>query len=219
MILTDPLLLPGRHRISSQVERYNPLTNQWETRRSLATPRFFSHLQPAGSRLFLFGGATIDPNGNVACIRQVDCYHPSSDTWSSVNTLNEPRAEAGGAILGGKLYIIGGYSWDKELRLASAECYDIELNTWQEVKEIPAPLTGIACCPLTIYHTPQPDTKPHYHQPEMLPSDPTTEGLAAGEARSAIDSADTILLPRDTILLPPFECKSECLPRHVQSIP
>ena len=53
------------------MERYNPLTDQWEGRRSLSTPRFFALLAPVGNKLFLIGGATLDSNGSVICVPKV----------------------------------------------------------------------------------------------------------------------------------------------------
>ena len=37
-----------------------------------------------------------------------------------------PRAEAGFSLLGNQVYTIGGYSWDRNERLASVERYDVE---------------------------------------------------------------------------------------------
>ena len=61
----------GHKRISSKVERYNPLTDQWEARRSLLTPRFFALLASVGNKLFLIGGATLDNTGSVVCVPKV----------------------------------------------------------------------------------------------------------------------------------------------------
>ena len=61
----------GYKRISSKVERYNPLNDHWEARRPLSMPRFFAMLVATGNKLLLFGGATLDQAGDVVCAKQV----------------------------------------------------------------------------------------------------------------------------------------------------
>ncbi|XP_064621071.1 kelch-like protein 31 [Lineus longissimus] len=141
----------GERRISSRVERYNPLLNKWESRRSLTTPRFFAKLAAVDTKLYLVGGATLDQSGTVTCVAEVECYTPSSDSWTTVKQLLEPRAEFGCAVVGEKIFIAGGYSWDKNVRLSSVEMYDFSKNTWVGSQSIDTPYTGIACCDLTLY--------------------------------------------------------------------
>ena len=130
MVCTD---ISGHKRISSRVERYNPLTNQWENRKSLSIPRFFAHLRPVGNTLLLFGGATLDKTGKVVCVKEVERYTPTSDTWCTITTMLQPRAEFGAAVIGNCIYICGGYSWDTNRRLSSTEMYDCEKSTWTEL--------------------------------------------------------------------------------------
>lgn len=65
----------------------------------------------------------------------------------------EPRAEAGCAILGKSIYIVGGYSWNTHKRLESVEVYDIEMDAWTSVASIAVPYTGVACGEITVYRT------------------------------------------------------------------
>jgi len=141
----------GHKRISSKVERFNPLTNSWETRRPLSVPRFFALLSSVGSRLFLVGGATIDKQGNVICVRKTECYVPATDTWVSLSCMNEPRAEAGCAVIGSHIYVVGGYSWDRNKRLSSVEKYDTKRDSWTEVEDFGASYTGVGACTLRVY--------------------------------------------------------------------
>ncbi|XP_074651691.1 kelch-like protein 31 [Tubulanus polymorphus] len=141
----------GDGKICGKVERYNPLLNKWESRRPLKIPRFFGLLAPVKNRLFLIGGATLDSTGNVICASTVECYTPLNDTWTTVNPMQEPRAEAGLAVLGHHIYVIGGYSWDKGKRLDSVERYDAELNSWESCTAIDKPYTGVGCCSVKLY--------------------------------------------------------------------
>ncbi|XP_013416498.1 kelch-like protein diablo [Lingula anatina] len=144
----------GDRLISSRVERYNPLTDNWEIRRSLSTPRFFAMLVPWANHLFLVGGATLDPSGNVTCVSCIERYTPVTDTWCTLSSMQEPRAEAGCALLGSKIYVVGGYSWNRGARLSSVEVYDIDKDTWSPAASIHTPYTGISCGALTLYRLP-----------------------------------------------------------------
>lgn len=141
----------GNRMISSKVERFNPALNQWESRQPLSQPRFFAQLAPIGNKLFLVGGATVDKAGNIKCATTLECYTPSTDMWTVVAPMLTPRAEAGLAVLGNKLYVIGGYSWDIGQRLSSIEMYDANRDEWTLVTEISKPYTGIAGTALVIY--------------------------------------------------------------------
>ncbi len=153
LIYSSRSVFTGHKRISSKVERYNPLTNQWESRKPLGTPRFFASLVATQSnkRLFLFGGGTLNSAGNITCVKKVECYFPTTDTWSQMSPMLVPRVEAGVALLGDKIYVMGGYSWDKNERLLSTEVYDCDRDKWTRAKDMDRAYTGIASCALTIY--------------------------------------------------------------------
>lgn len=147
--------ITGDGRISSRVERYNPLTNQWENRCSLSVPRFFALLEQVGSGLLLFGGATVTNSGQVICVKDVEQYNPQTDTWCVMSPMMQPRAEAGSTVINNKIYVVGGYSWDKKTRLRSVECYDVEKDQWEEINSIEHAYTGITSATITVYDLPK----------------------------------------------------------------
>ncbi|XP_070542047.1 kelch-like protein 26 [Ptychodera flava] len=144
----------GNRRISNKVERYNPKTKKWETKRPLSTPRFFALLVSASKNLFLAGGATVDQSGNLQCVDKVERYECLTDTWTSLANMLTPRAEAACTVHDGKIYVVGGYSWDSNTWLDSVECYDTAKDEWTVMKSIPKPYTGIACCTLVLHKLP-----------------------------------------------------------------
>lgn len=137
------------------MERYHPHTDTWETRRQLTTPRFFALLSGIDDHLFLTGGATLDNgSGEVVCVPNIERYNPRTDTWTALKPMSVPRAEAGSCVLGKRIYVIGGYSWDTKRYLQSVECYDTEEDEWNELETFPRAYTGIACCALTLHRLP-----------------------------------------------------------------
>ncbi|XP_077989300.1 kelch-like protein 26 [Glandiceps talaboti] len=144
----------GNRRVSSKVERYNPRKNKWETKRPLPTSRFFAHLVSMGTKLYLIGGATIDKSGNLQCVSNVDRYDTTTDTWTRLTSMLVPRAEAACTVHDGKIYILGGYSWDSNSWLDSTECYDVQSNEWAVRTPFPKKYTGMACCVLILHKLP-----------------------------------------------------------------
>lgn len=145
-------LIAGNNVIYSRVERYNPLEDKWECRQSTNVPRFFAHLIPVNSCLYLLGGATIDASGNIQCLETVEKYTPSTDTWIVLPGTKSPkRAEFGCTLVGDRIYVCGGYNWDDNQRLNSVEYLDLTEQKWLAIGSLPATYTGIASCYLTLY--------------------------------------------------------------------
>jgi hypothetical protein len=56
-------------------------------------------------KVAVFGGLTADSQASV----QADLYDPVTDSWSSLPALPAAVHHAGAGVLGGRLYIVGGY--------------------------------------------------------------------------------------------------------------
>ncbi|XP_022086948.1 kelch-like protein 9 [Acanthaster planci] len=145
----------GNRKVSNKVECYCPASDTWKQKRDLQTPRFFASLSSVGDYLYLTGGATVNPPEGVRCVPQIDRYEPGTDTWTTLPAvMGQPRAEAASCLVGNRIYILGGYSWDKKCWLESVECYDVEAREWSEIADYPQAYTGMACCCLTLHKLP-----------------------------------------------------------------
>ena len=89
-------------------------------------------------------------SGVTSGVTSIQSYCPINDTWTTLDCKLDPRAEAGCAVLGNKIYIVGGFSWNMKERLKSAHVYDVQTDTVEVIGEIAVPLTGIGCCATTI---------------------------------------------------------------------
>lgn len=141
----------GNKMVSSKVERYHPAENKWQPRKSLNIPRFFSQLVQVKGSLLVIGGATINDEGTISCVEAVEKYSPTADTWTYACNMLTPRAEFGCSLLSDVVYVCGGYNWNSGERLTSVECLDLDTMIWTKLCNISQPLTGIACCTLTLY--------------------------------------------------------------------
>ena len=111
--------------------------------------------------------------GSVIGIPYIESYNPLTDTWTKLNQIQEPRAEFGAAILANKLYMVGGYSWDRNARLNSAEVYDLQQNQCEILSSISKPYTGISSCALHLYE--RLDGGNMYEEKDEQPAQPDNE--------------------------------------------
>ncbi len=86
---------------ANTLDRYDPDTDQWTFLSELAL-RGFSHQFGVGGaidgKFYLAGGSS----------RELHVYDPATNQWTASEAPFERRYAAGGAVLGGKLYVIGG---------------------------------------------------------------------------------------------------------------
>ncbi|CAO2586413.1 Kelch-like protein 28 [Lemmus lemmus] len=70
----------------------------------------------------------------------VECWDPDTNTWTSLERMNESRSTLGVVVLAGELYALGGY--DGQSYLQSVEKYIPKLRRWQPV----APMRSTRSC-------------------------------------------------------------------------
>ena len=58
-------------------------------------------------------------------------YDPRSDTWCTVAPMGMCRDAVGVAVLGDRLFAVGGY--DGQSYLSAVECYDPQTGEWTTV--------------------------------------------------------------------------------------
>ncbi|ESO87598.1 hypothetical protein LOTGIDRAFT_194339 [Lottia gigantea] len=140
--------------ISSRVERYCPSNDSWEIRKPINLPRFYAHLTSYNNNLYLIGGATVDIHDHLVCVKNIERYTPSTDTWVVLkgSNLPNPRSEFGCTIINNKIYIAGGYDWDTKVRLAKIDCFDLITESWSTVQSFGKKYTGLALCSMRIYN-------------------------------------------------------------------
>jgi N-acetylneuraminic acid mutarotase len=112
-----------------QLFRYNPATDTWTRRR--ASPHF--HVRGAagviGGKFYVAGGLERTSAGSFVS-RRLDIYDPVTNQWSSGADMPEPRSSITGAVVGGKLFIIGGAAGE-------VAAYDPLTNRWTAKAPVP----------------------------------------------------------------------------------
>ena len=121
-------------RIVSKLFRYDPVTNTWN---SSLPPAPSAHVGGVGGvingKFYVAGGASW--SGRVT--NRLDAYDPVSNTWSTLAPMSTKRFGAAGAVLGGKLYVIGMNNVDPGERQGIVEAYNPSTNTWTTKEPLP----------------------------------------------------------------------------------
>ncbi|MCP4203869.1 MAG: hypothetical protein GY769_18280 [bacterium] len=86
-----------------------------------------------GDHVYTVGGIN-DPRAD-----ELWRYTPASDTWRRMAGLPEHSHHTGVAVLGGRLYAVGGSGSEERLQI-----YDPNTDTWSQGDELPTPRTAMA---------------------------------------------------------------------------
>ena len=117
---------PARSTVAS-VEEFNPLTDQWQEKAPMPSPRRGVGICFLNGLLYAVGGS----DGSMA-LRLVESYNPQTDLWARVEDLQEERSSVGAAVIEGQLYAVGGYDGVSSC-LQSVERYNPQNKEWSMV--------------------------------------------------------------------------------------
>jgi hypothetical protein len=88
-------------------EEYDPETDTWTTKAPMPTARNGLAVVEVNDRLYAIGGAT-DFNPWTNNLNVVEEYDPSTDAWTTVESMPTSRSLLGAAVVNNKIYSIGG---------------------------------------------------------------------------------------------------------------
>jgi serine/threonine protein kinase len=116
---------------------------KWSDGADIPTPR--EHLAAAsdGKYAYVVGGRNLGPDKNSAALER---YDPASDSWKQLPDMPTARGGLGAAIVGGRLFAVGGESPTRAL--GAVESYDIGRETWSSAPSMRTPRHGIVVEPI-----------------------------------------------------------------------
>jgi N-acetylneuraminic acid mutarotase len=94
---------------TGNVEVYDPLTDIWHTKASMPTPRADLYASIVNGKIYLIGGKIY--SSTAPYYRQTDInevYDPATNTWSTNASMPNAVQGYASAVIGSKIYIIGG---------------------------------------------------------------------------------------------------------------
>ncbi|XP_042268710.1 kelch-like protein 36 [Thunnus albacares] len=108
-------------------------------------------------------------------ILQVESYDPRSSQWTRVAPLLLPNSEAGLAVWAGRIYVLGGYSWESMAFSRATQVYDPDKGSWSRGPDFPKRIAGASACVCLVKpspSSPSPERKKIGHRVKRR-SDPT----------------------------------------------
>jgi len=121
-----------------EVWRYNVAANTYTRLADLPVARAGGQLEHLNGRLHFFGGTNQARTADVGDHYVLDLAGGAT-TWTTAAALPNPRHHMGSAVLGGRIYAVGGqHGHDGALTTqADVHTYDPATNTWTAVAALP----------------------------------------------------------------------------------
>jgi peroxiredoxin/N-acetylneuraminic acid mutarotase len=127
---------------------YDPATNKWESRKSMAVPRNHAFAANVNGKIYVIGGRT--GHGFIMVATNTDVveeYDPANDLWGAPKErMPTPRSGGGWGTDGRRIYVAGGEVTTKQLvgAFRGIEAYDPATNSWATLPSMPMPRHGVA---------------------------------------------------------------------------
>lgn len=141
-------------------EIYDPVSDSWSTKTSMPTPRAGLSANTVNDGIYLIGGerySSIAPFRVETDVNEV--YNPLTDQWVSKSPLPNAVAGYGSAVVGDKIYFIGGSRWSvstgNALLTSDNQVYDTQIDQWSSAKMFPFAVSWGAAIATTGYLAPQ----------------------------------------------------------------
>ena len=123
----------------------NIAAGEWEVISQLPTERSAFSTAVVDGKIYLIGGFLRENmNGGPLGISTVEVYDTQNNSWQRLTDMPTPRLLSGAAVVAGKIYVVGGYSWigipgvDIKM-LKVVEVYDPQTDTWSRKQDMSTP--------------------------------------------------------------------------------
>ena len=108
-------------------ERYDPVTNTWETLNSLSVARSGVACAVLNGKLYAIGGVGLS---------SVEIFDPSIDSWSAGVALSSEVRSGTAITVSGRIYLVGGRNASDQ-DISQVLCFDPSSNQWQVKASMP----------------------------------------------------------------------------------
>ncbi len=117
--------------VSNWCEVYDEVNDSWQRKNNLPDTKFWygAHVVTHGS-IFRFCGG-----GYTAPVNDAHRYDPLSDTWSALSKAPVAIHGVGGAAVGDKIYLVGGYHDFEDSK--EVWIYDLQSHSYQKGEALP----------------------------------------------------------------------------------
>jgi N-acetylneuraminic acid mutarotase len=124
------------------VDIYDPATNSWTMGAPMPFPNYTLTAAALGGTVYVAGGYS-HIQGFQQPLAAVHAYDVAADSWTARAALPTPRGQAGAAVVGGTLYVAGGYCHTCGGNRSVVEAFDPTTNVWTSRASLPFSPWGI----------------------------------------------------------------------------
>ncbi|MBI3646088.1 MAG: hypothetical protein HY233_09015, partial [Acidobacteriales bacterium] len=114
--------------VTNILQVYDPATDTWTTKASMPTARAAMATGVIAGQLYVAGGFQAC-YGPCPMVNTLEVYDPATNIWTSKASMPTTRSHMDGAVIDGKLYVVGG-STDGGNAIATLEVYDPSTDAW-----------------------------------------------------------------------------------------
>ena len=118
-------------------------------KRCLLSSTAFASFTPNFIKSFFFIFFFVGGWDGTTHLKSGEVYDPETNGWSFISSANTARWDAGVAVDGEKIYVVGGCDRNAICTLQT-ECYNIELDQWDQVTSLPVATHGLKCCTIQL---------------------------------------------------------------------
>lgn len=104
-----------------------------------------------GDRLYVMGGNHFRGNSDYEDVLRCEYYSPEVDQWTMFAPMPQGQSDVGVTVFNGRVYVVGGYSWNNRCMLDFVQRYDPGRDVWDRVFSVLEPLGGIRACTMTVH--------------------------------------------------------------------
>lgn len=132
----------GALKYKKTVETYNTATDTWNKKRDMPTLRHAFATAVVDGKVYVIGGSVHDKklNRDVAT-GLVEVYNPLTNRWEKGADMPTERGATDAVVVDGKIYVIGGYNWQRgpldDTFATSIEEYNPKTDQWRELPDMP----------------------------------------------------------------------------------
>ncbi|XP_047452679.1 kelch-like protein 36 [Mugil cephalus] len=123
----------------------------WTPRPPMSLARGWHCMASLGHLIYAVGGSDDHEDTTERFdILQVESCDPRSGHWTRVAPLLLPNSEAGLAVWSGRIYVLGGYSWECMAFSRATQVYDPGKDSWTKGPDLPRRIAGASACVCTV---------------------------------------------------------------------
>jgi len=131
-------------QLTGLTEVYDPLTDTWESKSSMPTPRADLSANVVDNAVYLIGGKQIQ--GIDLYYQEVginEVYFPDNDSWTNKSPMFIPVFGYASAVVEGRIFILGGARQFEEGESGTPvrfnQMYDPKIDAWRNLAAMPNP--------------------------------------------------------------------------------